>query len=226
MTIKKINYTHIVGIIVGLILANQSIRAITYSNYIYVFYFILLVTVTFKYLIFNHKLNIHFNIDDYVVISTYGVVLVYALLSTIVTGFENLFVTLELISLFFMYIVGRIISLNSYKISIFIIIIIGLIHSLFLIFNRAYIYASNINYLLLSLIIGLFCCISLLFCLKANQRFKQIIFFLFFIIAWWALFRMQSRAVFLFALMYSFAAPLYLLSYSIVVPFLTSNILF
>jgi len=212
MIVKKLNIHIFIGLFVGLLLVNQSIRAILYYNFIGVFFIILLGIYSYKFILQKQILNIKLNNDDKVIFIVYIALIIYASLTLFETGWNNYIYILELIALFFLYIIGRTINIFSYKIIVSIILMIGFIQAIFLIYNRGYIYDSGVNYLLLSLTIGLYTCLSLLSYIFSKKKYHKIYFLVLFILGWISLFSMQSRAVFLVVGLYSILMPFIILS--------------
>lgn len=212
MIFGRINLNHFIGLILGLFLASQSIRSLTYYNFIAVFFFLLLGIYFYKFIINSLVSRIHLNNDDGVVLLSYMSLIFYAFITLYVTGFQNYIYFIELISLSLLYIAGRTINTESYIVSVRVILTIGLVHSLVLLLDRGYIYSSGVNYLLLSLTIGLYTCISLLYVVFSKSKLWKTLYIFLFIIGWYALFSMQSRAIFLIVSLFSFVLPWFLLT--------------
>ena len=212
MIFGRINLNHFIGLILGLFLASQSIRSLTYYNFIAVFFFLLLGIYFYKFIINSLVSRIHLNNDDGVVLLSYMSLIFYAFITLYVTGFQNYIYFFELISLSLLYIAGRTINTESYIVSVRVILTIGLVHSLVLLLDRGYIYSSGVNYLLLSLTIGLYTCISLLYVVFSKSKLWKTLYIFLFIIGWYALFSMQSRAIFLIVSLFSFVLPWFLLT--------------
>lgn len=212
MIFGRINLNHFIGLILGLFLASQSIRSLTYYNFIAVFFFLLLGIYFYKFIINSLVSRIHLNNDDGVVLLSYMSLIFYAFITLYVTGFQNYIYFIELISLSLLYIAGRTINTESYIVLVRVILTIGLVHSLVLLLDRGYIYSSGVNYLLLSLTIGLYTCISLLYVVFSKSKLWKTLYIFLFIIGWYALFSMQSRAIFLIVSLFSFVLPWFLLT--------------
>jgi O-antigen ligase len=212
MTFGRINLNHFIGLILGLFLVNQSIRSLTYYNFIAVFFFLLLGIYFYKFIINSLVSRIHLNNDDGVMLLSYMSLIFYAFTTLYVTGFQNYIYFIELISLSLLYIAGRTINTESYIVLVRVILTIGLVHSLVLLLDRGYIYSSGVNYLLLSLVIGLYTCISLLHVVFSKSKLWKTLYIFLFIIGFSALFSIQSRAVFLIVSLFSFALPWFLLT--------------
>ena len=87
------------------------------------------------------------------------------------------------------------------------IFVMGFLHSLCIIFYRDYAYSSGVNYLLMSLMIALYTCFSLIAAFNSKKNIFQLLFIVLYLVGWMALFSMQSRATFLFVGIVSILIP-------------------
>lgn len=196
-----------IGFFLGLIIANQSIRSISYYNYILIYFFILALLVFVFYFGKKNKPTLNLYVTEQVLCVFYAFLITYACFTLSITGFSNLSLLFDLLSLAFIFILGRTISFSTYKVTIYVIFAIGLLHSLTIIFFRDYAYSSGVNYLLMSLMIALFTCYSLIAVFSYPNVSGKLLCFLMYLIGWGALFSMQSRATFIFVALSSLIIP-------------------
>ena len=212
MKIKNIDSSNFVGLCLGLMLCNQSIRAITYYNLIGIFFLLLIISFTFYCIKYYPRFSLRLPLGEIIILTSYLLVVVYACFSLLETGGGNVVFIADLLSLILIYIIARLIDLSAYKMIVFTVFFIGFVHALMLIYARAYIYSSGVNYLLLSLVIGLFTCFSLIGILMQKKILFKLIFVGLYFVGWIALFAMQSRATFIYVALYSFIVPFFIMS--------------
>lgn len=203
-------YRNIMTIFLSLMLCNHAIRSIFYLNFIYIYF---LGALTF-FLILKIKkapTMIKMNIIDIIILIFATSLILYSLISTVINGKLELNKIFELAVLFLVYFISREIKQENIKTIVYIIFFWGLLHSIFLIVDRNYIYSAGVNYLLMSFTIGLSCCISYIKMFYNNDIKSKAILLSIFIITWAGLFSMQSRAVFLFTLFYCATFPFFIL---------------
>jgi len=197
----------------GLLLVNQAVRAMFYKNFIFIFFIILCIIYSYKFIsLIKLRHKIIFTYDDVIIFITSTAVLFYSIFSLYITGFYNFIFTLTLMSLFFIFLIGRTLNLQIYTIIINVILVVGFAESLMLVINRSYMYESHVNYLLLSLTVGLFTCFTLLKIYFSDKILKKIFYLCLFFIGWLALFNMQSRTVFIIVALYSILLPFFISS--------------
>ncbi len=195
---------------IGLMICNQTIRSLAYVNLMYIFFFSALL------LFFGVKLRV-LNSWNYVKSLDLGVaifggfIVSYAFISTILNQKFEWGKLFELSVLFLFYFLGREIKKEDIFTLSNIILFFGFLHSIFLVYDRGYVYSSGVNYLLMSIAVGLSCCISYLRFFYSPSKVKKIFFILIALVTWLGLFSMQSRAVFLFAFGYYLLLPTFIL---------------
>lgn len=205
--IKNRYFEIIIGIALGLMISNQSIRALTYQNFIIIYFAVLVLFFSLYFWGGELYSKLEVSRNEILIYVMYFFVIIYAIFSTFETGFHNIFFVYDLLSIGIIYFIGRTINFNTYKYSVYIIFIIGALHSLTVIFNRSYVYSSGVNYLLMSLMIALFTCFSLLAAFYNKNIILRIFFIILYIIGCSALFSMQSRATFIFVAIASVIIP-------------------
>ncbi|EOX3898153.1 O-antigen ligase family protein [Vibrio alginolyticus] len=195
---------------IGLMICNQTIRSLTYVNLMYIFFFSALL------LFFGVKLRVlsswnHVKLLDLGVAIFGGFIVSYAFISTILNQKFEWGKLFELSVLFLFYFLGREIKKEDIFTLSNIILFFGFLHSIFLLYDRGYVYSSGVNYLLMSIAVGLSCCISYLRVFYSSNKLKKIFFIFIALVTWLGLFSMQSRAVFLFAFGYYLLLPAFIL---------------
>ncbi|MBI6203896.1 O-antigen ligase family protein [Providencia rettgeri] len=203
-------YRNIMAIFLALMLCNHAIRSVLYVNFIYIYFS---GALTFFIILKIKKTSslMRMNIIDIIILIFAISLILYSSISTILNGKLELNKVFELSVLFLVYFISREIERENIKVIVNIVFFWGLLHSIFLIVDRNYVYSAGINYLLMSFSIGLSCCISYIKMFYHNDIKNKVILLSIFIITWAGLFAMQSRAVFLFTLFYCTIFPFFIL---------------
>ncbi|WP_373929904.1 O-antigen ligase family protein [Vibrio cyclitrophicus] len=206
--IKSRFFEIVIGVFIGLIVSNQSIRALTQFNLVFLYFAVLMLF--FFIWFFGSELysKIALKIDEIILFVAFSFMFIYAILSMFIeTGLSNFNLIFDVFALFCIYLVGRVIYFTSYKYCVYIIFLVGFLHSLGIIFYRDLMYSSGVNYLLMSLMIGLFTCFSLIAVFNNRKTIIVLFFITLYFVGWAALFSMQSRATFLFVGFVSILIP-------------------
>lgn len=193
------------GCMVGLMIMNNSLRTLLYTNPMYGLFIALLCGMFY---INNSTVNLlslfrtNLNKTDLMLLIVTGSFCLFVLISTLINGLHEYSKLVEILILPLLYIIGRKVNKPIWKTACFTILIIGLISSIAVITQRGYIYSSGVNYLLISLGIGLASCLSFLF-FNIKHRYKYL-YLTIYLVCFTSLLSVQSRFVFLFVVAYSF----------------------
>lgn len=216
------------GIILSLILCNQSIRAMFHYNFIWFFFASLLIVIILRFM--HRKQSGAYSSNELVIFGLYFLVCLYALLTAFIgeKGSEGLLLELIVLGLFLH--IGREASFRVVRSFFGAFFLITLIQVCFLLVNRDHFYTSGVNYLLISVPIGLLACLCVAALLWERSKARIVIYLVVYFLAIASLLTMQSRAVFIFTLMFTFLLPVvffksikigfYLLSLIMIVSFL------
>lgn len=210
MKVGMLRLEESVGVVVGLLVCNQSIRSIAYLNPVW-FLFAFLVPLVI-YFWFKKGGQIILSTDDLITCFFFFWLVLYSMGSLFETGLTNINKTIELCSLFFFFFVGRTLSIGGVKAFFTVVMVVGLIHAILLVTSRSYLYQSGVNYLLMSLAVGLSTCLYYLRVYSNGSLFFRLMWFSGFFIGWLGLLSMQSRAVVLFVLAYTVFFPIFILN--------------
>jgi len=197
-------YLGIIGAFIGLMIMNNSLRTMLYVNPMY----FLFSVVVFGMLCTKNKdvnifslIRVHLNKIDVFLLIVTVVLCLFAIFSTLINELFEFTKLVEILILPILYVIGRKINKRIWQAICFTILIIGTLSAVTVITQRSYIYSSGVNYLLISLGIGLSACVSLLFFnTKQTNKFLYLMVYLICVVS---LLSVQSRFVFLFVVSYS-----------------------
>lgn len=201
---RKKLYFGFIGIFIGLMIMNNSLRTLLYLNLMHIVFIIVLTSMVLtrhKSISFLSLFKVKLTKIDVLLLVVTLTFCIYAGLTTFLNGLNEYSKLVELLILPLLYVIGRKVNLSIWLAICSTIMIIGVIAAIAVITQRSYVYLSGVNYLLISLGIGLSACVSLLFFnIKKTSRSW---YFLAYIICLISLFSVQSRFVFLFVIIYS-----------------------
>ena len=199
------------GLCLGLLLTHNSIRALTSLNLVGFISFLLLTMLAGSYWLkgsFRPRLSLA---NTAMFFFTTGLVL-YALLGTIALGHYRYLLIAELLVAILFFFLAQHGGTTSARGVLTGIVLVGSIQAAHVIVDRAAAYSANVNYLLMSLSIGLSFSISYL-CLWQSKKFAfKIVCGLICLLCLFALIQMQSRAVFIYSVVYLCILPYFLLN--------------
>lgn len=226
MIVSKAPLYYMMGLFSGLFICNQTIKTVFRLDLIYFYFLMLVFTSSFIYA--GKLIKGGGNISRQLVLSVFffSFILIYAFFSTYYIESPNYTNLIEMLACFVLFFIGRSVNRDSLKIIVFVILLFSVIQSSMLLLNRAYLYSSGINYLLMSFVVALSTCICIPSILLAKSSKIKILFFTIALINWMGLLSMQSRAAFIFAFFYLILSPLFLLTNKSKIIYITSSFLF
>jgi hypothetical protein len=201
-----------IGFLTALYVSSHIIKTIL--NVDIHFYAMAFILLTFSYKSFFGKKNIliNFKKNQILLLISFTCLILYALITAILfhNGSSlNAIVEIILVSMFFF--IGKSFNKKAFKSFFIIIITLSIIQSLFLIYNRSYIYHNLDNYLLVTLVSGAVTSILYMLLFDSDYKKYRYLFFIFFVAGIFSILNMQARTTALFILIFSFLSPLILL---------------
>lgn len=186
---------------ISLIICNHSLRCILDINLIWLSFSICIISFIFIN-IKNYKI-LNLNYFDIFVLIFFLFIFSYSFFQILFTGISNAINSIEIIILFVFYLFGRIINQKDIEIICYYVIFVGSIHSILLITMRPLVYTREVNYLLMSICIGIACCVSYMLLYNTKLHLiKKCFLFCTMLINAAALVNLQSRVVFFLIFIY------------------------
>lgn len=133
----------------------------------------------------------------------------YGALSTFINGENQFGLLIELFALVILFFIGRSLSPFTFRYMVYFCISVSTALSIILILDRGYVFSSGINYLLVSIPIGLGVLLSLCLMFSEDRFLFKVFLLVCCLISFVSLFYLQSRAVFLSVVIFSFFIYMY-----------------
>lgn len=201
----------IFGLFSGLFFSIHSIGTIVHIN---LHYFILLILLFVSIFVLAKKdiLNNLYIYKSNVIVFSFLLGLILYVLLTYILNPESIMDLIEFILILLFFFLGKKMNIVSLKYFYFTIIIVTLVQSSLLIFDRGYIYDYGINYLLITLMISpAMMFVYMLLFEKNISLYKKILLTFITLIYIFALLNTQSRTSFLSAILFILIYPVYIL---------------
>lgn len=202
----------LIGLFLCVILEKHAIAAIVgenpnFTSLISMVAFCLIVLL----FILSQKLNISKVVEPYSFIAFFLVffIFIYGFVSTILNQMYRFDLLIELFVMVILFFIAKSISLSSFKYLLNSSYLVSSLLAIILMMDRGYVFSGGINYLLISMPLGLTAILSFSNTFTVANPVLKTIYLLCFLVCFSSLFYLQSRAVFLTTIVFILSTYIY-----------------